>query len=153
MMTRKFAFTLIAVLLAGCATQAPAPGGAEPEITIYQLSNVASVARNDQGPLSVQYALEVRNPGKDPLHLSRATVQSIGYGAYELPSHSQAFDVAIPAGKSTTVKFWANGFTNPSVVGANGPVTLRVAAEFGPDGNHYQRTVVQTVNANGGVDR
>jgi hypothetical protein len=151
MMRRLLVLTM--VVLAGCATQSAGPAGEDPEMTIYQLSNVASVARNDQGPLSVQFALEVRNRGKEPLHLARVTVQSIGYGAYELPSHSQGFDDLIPAGQSSTVKFWASGYTNPSVVGANGPVTLRVSAEFGPDGNHYQRTVVQTVNANGGVDR
>lgn len=148
------AFLVPLLLLAtACATQSAAPGGAEPEVTIVQTSNVASAARFDQGPISIRYAIQVHNVAREPITVVRVALQSIGVGAYELPSSSKPFNETIEPGQSRVVEMWASGTTNPSLVGANGPVTLRGSVEFALNGNHYQKTVVETVHANGGVDR
>ena len=44
----------------GCATNSAAPGP-EPDINIYQLSRVAAGTEHDTGPVSAQFAVEVKN--------------------------------------------------------------------------------------------
>jgi methylglyoxal synthase len=69
-------------------------------------------------------------------------------GAYTV-RHSQPFDKLIAASDRVVVEFFAPVYaTGTSVIGANGPVTVRVIAEFqGPRGG-FQQVVTQVVNAN-----
>src|ERR1700686_1555810 len=98
---------MTAILLPlGCATSG-ATSANEPDVTLVQLSRVAEGMQYDTGPVSAHFGIEVRNPTDAPIHLDRVTVQSLGGGAYDLPSHSQAFDVAIGPKQSRSVDFWA----------------------------------------------
>lgn len=140
----------VLVFVFGCATN-DATSAIEPEISIAQLSRVAEGTQYDAGPLSAHFAVEVRNPTTAPLHLDRVAVQSIGGGAYDLPSHSQAFDVTIAPKESRSVDFWAPAYVaNPTVSGANGPVTIRAMLEFDAAGKKFQKVVVQNISAAGG---
>lgn len=141
---------LTALLLAsGCATN-DATSASDPEISIAQLSRVAEGMQYDTGPVTVHFAVEVRNPTTDPLRLDRVDVQSIGGGAYNLSSHSQAFDVTIAPKESRSVDFWAPANASPTVAGANGPVTIRAMLEFDAAGKKFQKVVIQSISPAGG---
>lgn len=142
---------LITLLLAlGCATNS-APPGPEPDVTLIQLSRMAEGTQYDTGPISVQYAVEVKNTLAEPLHLRRVAVQSIGGGSYTLPPYSQGFNVPIAPGETKRVSFWAPAYVAmQTVAGANGPVTLRGTLEFEAAGKKFQQIVVQNLAPAGG---
>ncbi len=148
--TMRNLLMLTALLAFGCATN-DATSAIEPEITIAQLSRVPEGMRYDTGPVSAHFAVEVRNTTTAPLHLDRVAVQSIGGGAYDLPSHSQAFNVTIAPKESRSVDFWAPAYvSNPTVAGANGPVTIRAILEFDAAGKKFQKVVIQNISPAGG---
>jgi len=153
---RSFALlrlTLVAVLLAGCASSSSKPAGPEPELLIRQLSNIPDAARNITGRISVQYALSVRNSMPTAIQLQRIEVQSIGYGAYTLPVTTVPFDLVIDPGQTRTVSFWgAAVIDRETIMGANGPVTLRTVADFKASGGPIRTTVVQQVHETGFSD-
>jgi hypothetical protein len=137
------------LILAACATNSGAPG-LEPDINIYQVSRVAVGTEHDTGPVSAQFAVEVKNKLAEPLSLRRVAVQSIGGGAYTLPSYSQAFNETIAPGETKRVAFWAPAFVAVNTVaGANGPVTLRAALDFEAGGKKFQKVEVQNVGTMG----
>ncbi|HEX3070992.1 MAG TPA: hypothetical protein VHX14_20650 [Thermoanaerobaculia bacterium] len=143
--------TMTALLFAvGCATS-DATSSIEPEITLVQLSRVAEGMRSDTGPVSVHYGVEVRNPTDAPIHLDRVSVLSIGGGAYDLPAHSQGFDVTISPKETKSVDFWAPAYVvNPAASGANGPVTIRATVELDAAGKKFQKISMQNIGPAGG---
>jgi hypothetical protein len=146
----RTALTLTALFLfAACATNSAAPGP-EPDINIYQISRVAVGTEHDTGPVSAQFAVEVKNKLTEPLSLRRVAVQSIGGGAYTLRPYSQAFNETIAPGQTKRVSFWAPAVINvDTVAGANGPVTLRASLEFEAGGKKFQKVEVQNVGTMG----
>jgi hypothetical protein len=142
--------TALLLFAASCATS-DAPSAIEPEITLVQLSRVTEGMRSDTGPLSVHYGVEVRNPTDAPIHLDRVSVQSIGGGAYDLPAHSQGFDVTIAPKETKSVDFWAPAYVvNPAASGANGPVTVRATVELDAAGKKFQKISMQNIAPAGG---
>jgi hypothetical protein len=146
----RTALTLTALLiLAACATDSAAPGP-EPDINIFQISRVAVGTEHDTGPVSAQFAVEVKNRLAEPLSLRRVAVQSIGDGAYTLRPYSQAFNETIAPGETKRVAFWAPASVNVDTVsGANGPVTLRASLDFEAGGKKFQKVEVQNVGTMG----
>ncbi len=142
---------LTALLFAfGCATNDATPGS-DPEITLIQLSRVAEGTQYDTGPITAQFAVEVKNTLTEPLRLSRVGLQSIGGGAYTLAPYSQAFNETILPGETRRVSFFAPAYVAiPTVGSANGPVTLRGTLDFDTGGKKFQKIVVQNIGATGG---
>lgn len=155
---RKLAIAFSLVLVGACAsgndtnatsnnsTEANATSPA-PQVQIMQIGGVPPAARHVRGGVSVQYAVEVANPSSEAITLKRINVQSVSDGAYNV-RHSQPFDKLIPASERHVVEFFAPAYASGnSVVGANGPVTVRVIAQFnGPRGG-FQQVVTQVVNS------
>ena len=78
---------------------------------------------------------------------------SMGYGAYDVPSVSRPFKTLVQPDHTEVVDFWVPAnIQYSSMVGANGPVTLRVVAQFDSPVGQFQQIVVQQVNATAGVD-
>ncbi|HEY3054136.1 MAG TPA: hypothetical protein VGK04_12190, partial [Thermoanaerobaculia bacterium] len=76
-----------------------------------------------------------------------------GYGAYNVTQTSRPFKTLIQPDHTEAVQFWVPAYIdNASLVGANGPVTLRVVAQFDSPVGQFQQIVVQQVNATTGVD-
>lgn len=146
----RTALTLTALLIAaGCATSS-GTSGPEPEINIYQISRVPVGTQHDIAPMSAQFVVQVKNTLPEPLTVRRVEVQSIGGGAYTLPSYSQAFNEIIAPGATHRVSLWAPGaVTMNTTLGANGPVTLRLAVEFEAGGKKFQKVEVQNVGTMG----
>jgi hypothetical protein len=150
--------TAICLLLIGCSSAAPDSKKAtapvtEPEIKIIQLSSVSGAARYITGPISVQYRLDVANRATDQITVKRVDVQSIGYGAYTLAPVSHPFEVVLKPGETKSMQLWAPArIDDPSIVGANGPVTLRITLHYDTRAGATQSTVVQQVHASPIVD-
>jgi hypothetical protein len=159
----RFTLAVALSLLAACAsTPSAAPvaapnaaatvnGDLQPEIQVVQLSNVASAARHMTGGVSVQYRIAIRNPRNEAIYIRRLDMMSVGMGAYTLPTFSRAFDDVLAPNETKTLDVWAPAvIDDTTIVGANGPVTLRAIVLFkGTDGKQWQTVVVQQVSAAG----
>lgn len=158
---KKSTLAVIAVLvLSSCASMKSDSGKGSttvniprPDLQIQQLSTVPAAARHIEGGLPIQYALAVQNHAGGPITLKQVNVVSMGYGAYDVPSTSRPFKALILSDQTKIVDFWVPAnIQNTSLVGANGPVTLRVTAYFDSPDGQFQQVIVQQVNATTGVD-
>ena len=114
---------------------------------IVQTAGVASAARDVTGPIPVRYAVRVRNQAKVPIKLKTIQVQSVGAGAYTIQTASRPFDVNIAPEAYQDVEFWASAVVQyNTIVGANGPVTLRLILTFDSELGSFQDVVIQQVN-------
>ena len=144
------AFAVLVLGLAACSANQLSRKSpiAEPEVVIEQTSNVAPAARNITGGITVRFRVRVRNLANEVVTLKRIDMRSIGIGSYTIDGISQAFNVGIKPGSESAVEFWAAGFiADPSVTGANGPVTLRAVMLFDSASGQLQTVVTQQVRS------
>jgi hypothetical protein len=157
---RKSLVLVAVVLLAGCASMQSDSGLGpakvsltRPDILLTQISSIPTAARHIEGGLPIQYRLQVGNRSAEKITLKRVTLVSMGSGAYDIPSTSRPFSTVIQPDQSEIVEFWipAN-ISDATIIGANGPVTLRATLQFDSPVGQFQETVVQQVNAMPGRD-
>ncbi|HKR66280.1 MAG TPA: hypothetical protein VJZ00_21305 [Thermoanaerobaculia bacterium] len=135
------------LFLAACAHHGAKAPVTLPEVTVVQTSGVSIAARDVTGPIPVRYAVRVRNQADQPITLKRIQAQSIGAGAYTLPSTSRPFNAVIEPAGQQDVQFWASAVVEyNTITGANGPVTLRLILNFDSPLGSFQDVVVQEVN-------
>jgi hypothetical protein len=141
------------LFLIGCASAAPDSSKApldEPQIQITQTSNIAEAARHITGPISVQFRVDVENRATTPITIKRIDVISLGSGAYDLRPTSTSFNERLNPGESRAVQFWAPASVDdPTILGANGPVTVRVTLYYDTPAGMAQTIAVQQVRAGG----
>ncbi|HEX9605982.1 MAG TPA: hypothetical protein VF962_02015 [Gemmatimonadaceae bacterium] len=143
---RRFA-SLVFIAAVACATDKNTEKIADPDFALVQLSQMPEVARNVTGGFPVQYRLHVGNRAAVPITLRRVNVQSVGLGAYDVPSTSRPFNLAIAPEKSVAVDFFVPVIvTQPTILGANGPVTLRGVVTFDSELGPFQRTFLLQAN-------
>jgi hypothetical protein len=122
----------------------------DPDFALVQLTQMPEVARNVTGGFPVQYRLHVENHASIPITLKRVNVQSVGLGAYDVPSTTRPFDLAVPPEKSVAVDFFIPVIiTQPTILGANGPVTLRGVVTFDSEWGAFQKTFLLQANEHG----
>ena len=120
----------------------------KPEIEIRQLSLVPIAARHSQGALPVKYELRVANRSEETITLKRINVQSMGEGAYTVNPASHPFNKKIVPGGYEIVEFWIPAVVDiDTIMGANGPVTLRGIVHFDSTVGQFDEVFVQQVNA------
>ncbi|HYM60028.1 MAG TPA: hypothetical protein VEZ11_03955 [Thermoanaerobaculia bacterium] len=142
------------LLAAGCGTARSTSGLGnakaeiiQPEIRIEQISDVPPVAQHLSGPLSVRYRMQVANKSAETIILKRISLQSLGAGAYRLDPTARPFSLKIEPEHFEVAEFWVPAFIDdPTVYGANGPVTLRGVAQFDSGIGQFQTTFVQQVH-------
>ena len=152
--------TTAVLLVNGCASMKSDSGLGRanvtltrPEVELIQVSNVPTAARHVQGALPVQYQLRVGNRSAEPITLKSVSVQSIGSGAYDVGPTSRPFSKLIPPDQTEMVEFWVPAnISNSTIMGANGPVTMRATLQFDSPVGQFQEVVVQQVNAMPGRD-
>ena len=147
-MRKLIAASLLLVVTAACASQrdnatVQLP---KPDIDLVQTSGVPAAARQVQGGLNIRYAARIANRAAEPITLKRITVQSMTEGAYHVGPHSVPFDVEIGPDNYHDIDFWAPARTGQSLVGANGPVMLRVTVEFDSPHGKFQEVLTRVVN-------
>ena len=152
---RKSLLVVALALAAGCSSMQSDSGLGNatvkltsPEVLLTQLSSVPPSARHVEGGLPVQYSLRVANKSAEQITLKRITLQSMGVGAYDVAPTSRPFSMVIEPDQFQDVQFWipAN-VSDASVMGANGPVTLRATLQFDSPVGQFQEVIVQQVNA------
>jgi len=146
---------LIATLLTGCSNSSGTglANMPEPDVIIAQTSNVASAARHETGGTPVQLRVQITNNATQPITLKRVQAQSVGNGAYTITEGMSAtsahpFDVLIPPTATRTISFWVEAYANDTIIGANGPVTLRMITNFDSPAGKFRKIVVQQVHDN-----
>lgn len=119
----------------------------KPEIALAQISSIPHAARHVEGGIPVHFALRVSNRFGEPITLKSVNLQSVGVGAYEVSS-TRPFQTKIQPDAEETVEFWmpANVSTS-TIVGVNGPVTLRATLYFDSPVGQFQEVVIRQVNA------
>ena len=138
---------LVALLAFACSSSSSAGGTyTKPLIQLVQTSSVPSAARHTDGALTIHYAMRVENRAGETLTLKQVTVQSVSEGAYFVAPTSKPYDIAISPGAKEDVEFWVSAQPAGSIVGANGPVTLRVTCIFDSPAGKFQEIVMQRVN-------
>lgn len=151
-MRKAIAALAVLVVVACSSTSNSAGDTTKPEILLVQTNNIPAAARHTDGPLTVHYAVRVENRALEPITLKQVTVQSISEGAYDVSPTSKPFDVRIDAKQRQEVEFFVSARPAGSIVGANGPVTLRVTCNFETAGGKaFQHIVMQRVNENASI--
>jgi hypothetical protein len=153
---RKAILPLLAAtaLLSACASSQSDSGlghakvnVAEPEVIIKQVSYMPPVARDMTGGIPVKYRVRVANRSGESITLTRIDVQSLGYGAYTLNPQSHSFKAKIGPEQYQTVEFWMPAFiSDPTLYGANGPVTLRAVLHYDSTVGQFDQVTVQQVH-------
>jgi hypothetical protein len=151
-MRSRLSALLLTLVVAACASTSndggtmTDAGGTGPQVTVTQISNVASAARHQTGPVPVQYRINVVNRGAAPITLTRVAIQSLGEGAYNV-SQSSSFDARIEPAESRDVEMWAPAnVAQSTILGANGPVTIRATLQFNAESGKFQTVVTQQVS-------
>jgi hypothetical protein len=155
-MRKSFAASVVLLIVAGCssgsaANKPEANKVARPEILLVQTSGVPIAARHSDGMLSVHYAMRVENRADETIKLRNVTVQSITEGAYSVEPSSRPFNLAIEPKQKGQVEFWAVARPSGTLIGANGPVTMRVTCQFDSANGKFQHIVMQHVNARASI--
>lgn len=152
--SRLVALVALIVIASACASSRSDSGLGnakvrlvEPDLEIVQLSGVPPAARHVEGSLPVQYRLRVANRSAENITLKQITVQSMGYGAYNVNATSRPFDQEVSPDGYEDVEFWVPAsIDSASMMGANGPVTLRIQAHFDSPVGQFEKIVVKQVN-------
>jgi len=147
-MRKLIAASAAVVALAACSSGGQSVRLPKPEIQLIQTSSIPTAAKDIEGTIGVHYGVRVTNKANEAITLKRVSVQSLGEGAYIVGPTSAPFDVAIAPGSTEDVQFWTSAQTGRSVVGANGPVTLRITCEFkSASAGTFQSIATQVVNS------
>jgi hypothetical protein len=149
MRTHRFLTVLGALCLAGCQTavRASVPVGIiPPELSIRQLGGSAIAASQMSGPTPVNFRIQVFNPSSEDIELQRVEFQTIGYGAYSIGNASRPFDKAIPSNQTVEVDAWVAATASDTIIGVNGPATLRVTAYFKSPFGTFKQIYTKEVN-------
>jgi hypothetical protein len=155
-MRKAIAAFVVLVLAAGCSSGSSGARASlaklvRPGILLVQTSGVPIAARHSNGNLSVHYAMRVENLADETIKLRQVTVQSISEGAYSVEPTSRPFNLAIEPKQKGEVQFWATAQPSGTLIGANGPVTLRVTCQFDSAGGKFQHIVMQLVNSRAAI--
>jgi hypothetical protein len=154
MRTNSFLAVAFLVVAAGCASAASDSGLAhtkaqllEPDITFKQVNNLPAVARYISGGIPVHYQVRVANRSSETITLTRLDVVSLGYGAYTLRQQTRPYKTKIAPDHYEVVDFWAPAvIEDPTLYGANGPVTLRAVAHFDSAVGQFDHVIVAQVH-------
>lgn len=138
------AASIVLLFIAGCASSRSS--GNDPEIRLVQTSEVAEVARNVPGSIPVAFRLTIRNTQQAPLTLKRLELQSIGEGAYSLNPLTRSYDQVIQPGAEQSFDVWGSAYVSPTILGANGPVTIRAIAQFDAASGSFQTVVMRQLH-------
>lgn len=141
-------FLLSALLMIGCSNSS-VPSNVSvipPELQIRQVGGTAFAARHEQGNIPLRFEIDILNKTAEPITLERIEMQSLGEGAYTLNNVSKPFDRRLDPDRVETVELFAPAYVNKTILGGNGPVTLRATAYFKSSLGSFRQVYIQQVN-------
>ncbi len=137
------------LILSACSsaiTSADGVGLIPPELKIRQLGGPGVLANQLGGPTPVNFEIQVYNPSGETIELERIDLQTLGIGAYTISNASRPFDKPIPSDKTITVTTWVGAIAGDTIIGVNGPATLRITAYFSSEFGKFKQIYTQNVN-------
>ncbi|MEO5760049.1 MAG: hypothetical protein ABIQ51_24710 [Mesorhizobium sp.] len=147
------AVLMVAFTVAGCASMKSDSGQGQtkvdiirPEVTLSQLSSVPAAARHSDGGLPIKFRVRVSNRSMEEITLKNLTLVSMGRGAYDVEQTSRPFSMTVKPDGTDTADFWVPAVADSTILGANGPVTMRVIAHFDSPIGQFDEIVVQQVS-------
>lgn len=117
-----------------------------PEVGLRQLGGPGLAGSHVSGPLSVNLRLTVFNPSGETITLKRVDFSTVTQGAYTVSNVSRPFEKVIGPNQGIELDTWIPANAEESIVGNNGPVTMRVTAFFGSEVGQFRK--VYTINVN-----
>jgi hypothetical protein len=144
---RRVLPVLVIVALAACGSIDNAKVDLiPPELALRQLGGPGLAGSQVTGAISVNVRVSVFNPSQEPITLKRVDFATVGQGAYSVSNVSRPFGKAIAPDQTIEVDTWLPAFSEGSIIGNNGPVTMRVTAFFDSDVGQFRK--VYTINLN-----
>ena len=122
-------------------------GIATPEIQIQQLNNLPNFYNQMTGPVSVNFRVAIHNIAPEAITLYQLRLESLGAGGgFSLQPTERPFNKIIQPDGISTVEMWAPANADDTVLGPNGPVTLRTIAFFHSRLGSSQKIYVTQLN-------
>jgi hypothetical protein len=149
MRTHSILLAFGVAFLVACSSgisSSPPTGLIPPELDIRQLGGSAPAASQMTGPIPVNFRIRIHNPSGEDLELQRIELQTIGYGAFTISNASRPFDKPVASGSTVDVETWAPAVANDTIIGVNGPATLRVTAYFKSPFGVFKQIYTREVN-------
>ena len=141
---RRFAPVALALLAACVADQLSVP---DPDFALMQLTRMPDAASHITGNFQVQYRLQITNRAQFPITLKELEIASVGLGSYDVSSQTRPFNVQIAPSRDAVVDFFATASVqNPTILGANGPVTLHGIVTLYCQSGQFQKSFMLQAN-------
>jgi hypothetical protein len=120
----------------------------QPQIQIRQVGGPEStgVTRNLTGGMPVRLQITVANPSSKTIRVEKLEIHSVGMGAFEVPNASRPVNQSIASGQAGLIDFWTAAYSQGSISGPAGPVTLRLTLYFSSDLGDFREVYTETVN-------
>jgi hypothetical protein len=136
-----------ALVTVACASANSAANLLPPDFVVRQIGGMPFAARHVEGPISVNLEVDVINRSEEVLTLEQLRLETIGdVGAYVLRPQTLPFNRAIKPQHVETVTMTVPAISQSTIVGANGPVTIRGVAYFKSDVGKFRRIFMQPIN-------
>lgn len=137
---------LLVTFMGGCAGSRSAQTASllEPEIAIAQLPGTSFVMEY-RGPLSIGYAIEIRNQSSEPIELKSVQLQTLGSSPYRLQRAIVPVKATIPPNGADIVQFSASAYSYGGRFAPTEPVMIRGIAHFDSPQGQFQTVFTQRV--------
>jgi hypothetical protein len=120
----------------------------QPTIIVEQTSRMPSAAEAVEGSFPVSLRVTVTNNAAVPITFERAQLASLGQGGWTVRPTSRNFGATLAPGATGMYDFPVSAVAGLSMVGNNGPVTLRVTATFKSADGSFTSATTQEVGGN-----
>jgi len=146
-LTRMIIPFLAVAARAGCSSIDNAQVDCIPhEIALRQLGGPGLAGSQVTGGVSVNFRVSVYNPSGETITLKRLDFATIGQGAYNVAGASRPFGKTLVPDQRIELDTWLPADSEGSIIGNNGPVTMRVTAFFDSEVGQFRK--VYTINVN-----
>lgn len=141
----------IVVFAVACSTSSHSTGSKakleDPVLNIEQLHGPAQ-ENYPQGPIEVQYELQIGNKSDVPMTLKRVQIRTVNPagGAYSLTNRAYYFNSTVPPHSDGSVTFWAKGYFFGRGSRESEPVTVQGTANFETPRGYYDKVFVADIS-------
>lgn len=142
---------VLLLFCAACASVRDTANLIAPDLYVDQIGRTTHTGRDaafrpTMGGAPVNLRFAIRNNSGEVITLKRIELMSVTEGAYLVPEAASPFQVAIAPDLISEVNFWVPTYVQNTIVGGQGPVTLRVIAYFDSPAGPFRKIYMRIVN-------
>lgn len=139
------------LFLGACASMNDTVSLIPPDLYVEQIGRTTHSGRDAalrpvMGGAPVNLSFAIRNNSAEVITLKRIELMSVTEGAYSVPESARPFHLAIAPDLISEVRFWVPAYVQNTIVGGQGPVTLRVIAYFDSPAGPFRKIYMRVVN-------